>query len=206
MPQGERRDIVLRWGGKAGARQEIAFSGTRASLGSKSCRGASAGILCCCGGGGGGHEGRQGIVLSRGIGGSLGLEELPQGERRETVLRRGGCGRRRRHDIVLGGGKGSSGPKSCRGASAGMLLCVGEERRGRQENVLGGRRGSAGSKSCRRAGAGRLFCVWGRRRRQEIVLRGRRGSSGLKKCRRASAGRLLCVGGGRRGGGGRKLF
>ena len=33
MPQGERRDIVLRWGGKAGARQEIAFSGTRASLG-----------------------------------------------------------------------------------------------------------------------------------------------------------------------------
>ena len=32
-----------------GARQEIAFSGTRASLGLKSCRGASAGIRFCVG-------------------------------------------------------------------------------------------------------------------------------------------------------------
>ena len=66
LPQGERRDIVLRGGGKEGARQEIAvlFSGARASLGSKSCRGASTGILFCWG-----EEGRQGIVLSRGMGG-----------------------------------------------------------------------------------------------------------------------------------------
>ena len=59
-------------------------------MGSKSCRGASAGIrFCVAGGGGGGHEGRQEIVLSRGME-EFGLEELPQGERRETILRGGG--------------------------------------------------------------------------------------------------------------------
>ena len=50
LPHGEHRDIVLPGEEKGeGARQEIAFSGTRASLGSKSCRGASAGIRFCVG-------------------------------------------------------------------------------------------------------------------------------------------------------------
>ena len=59
LPHGERRDIVLRGGGEKGARQEIAFSGTRASLGSKSCRGASAGRLFCAGRRGDGGGGRR---------------------------------------------------------------------------------------------------------------------------------------------------
>ena len=50
LPQGERRDIVLHGKCKQGARQAIAFSGTSASLGLKSCRGAGPGILFRTGG------------------------------------------------------------------------------------------------------------------------------------------------------------
>ena len=65
-----------------GARQDIACSGTRASLGSKSCRGASAGTLFCVGG-----MRAAGNCVEQGHMGEFGLAELPPGERRETVMR-----------------------------------------------------------------------------------------------------------------------
>ena len=65
--------------------------------------------------------------------GELGLEELPRGERRDTVLRgaRGmgevaGHGIERAHEEF--------GLESCcRRASAAILFCTGEQRRARQE-------------------------------------------------------------------------
>ena len=70
--------------------------------------------------------GKQGGDCSERENGEFRLEGLPQGQRRETVLRggmEGGGGRRR--DIALGGGRGSSGLKTYRRASAGRLFCVG---------------------------------------------------------------------------------
>ena len=54
----------------------------------------------------------------------FGLNEFPQGECREIVLR--GGRKAGGQEIVLGGRMGSSGSKSCRRASAGRLFCVGE--------------------------------------------------------------------------------
>ena len=54
-------------------------------------------------------------------GGGVGLEELPRGEHRDTVLLGGGGWQ----GIVLSRGMGGSlGSKSCRRASAGRLFCV----------------------------------------------------------------------------------
>ena len=184
------------------------MSGRMGSSGSKRHRRASTGRLFCVGEGGDGilfwagkgefgleelprGERRDNVV--RGCGeaagycserenGEFGLEELPQGERRDIVLR-GAGGRGRRQDIVLSGGRASSGSKNCRSASAGILFCVGKNRRGRRQDiVLSGREGSSGSKSCRRASAGRLFCA-GRRGMGEVAgdwCERENGDSGLK--------------------------
>ena len=84
LPQGECREIVLRGGRKAGG-QEIVLGGRMGSSGSKRHRRASTGRLFCVG------EGGDGILFWAGKG-EFGIEELPQGERRETVLRGGGMG------------------------------------------------------------------------------------------------------------------
>ena len=78
-----------------------------------------------CSAWGRGQGGGAGYCCER-ANGEFRLEGLPQGQRRETVLRggmEGGGGRRR--DIALGGGRGSSGLKTYRRASAGRLFCVG---------------------------------------------------------------------------------
>ena len=77
-----------------GRRQEIGLSGRRADSGSKTCRRASAGTWPRVGGAEAGEA--AGYCYER-ENGELGLEELPRGERRETVLRgaRGGGGGRR---------------------------------------------------------------------------------------------------------------
>ena len=84
--------------------------------------------------------------------GEFRLEELPQGPAPGHGYA-GVWGQA----IVVGGGRVSSDSKSCRGASAGTMLCAGAGRR--QDIVLSGRMGSSGSKSCRKASAGILFCV-----------------------------------------------
>ena len=106
-----------------------------------------------------GEDGAAGYRAEREKGQS-GPEELPQAERREMVLRGGGaepeaagyCSERER---------GGSGSKTCRGASAAGLFCVGVDKRGRLEIALGGKQASPCSKSCRRASAARLYCVGG---------------------------------------------
>ena len=52
LPHAEHRDIVLRGGGAEGRGGKLRVAGQRASLGSKSCCGASAGIRFCAGDGG----------------------------------------------------------------------------------------------------------------------------------------------------------
>ena len=69
--------------GEESTGQETALSGAMGSSGSKSCRRASAGRRFCVGEGG--------YCSGRGKG-ERGLEELPQGERREIVLRGDGGG------------------------------------------------------------------------------------------------------------------
>ena len=134
LPQGECREIVLRVGGQHGG-QEIALSGRTGSSGSKSCRRASAGRLFCVG------QGAAGYCSGRGRG-EFGLKELPQGERRETVLR-DGWGMGRRQEVGLSGRRANPGSKTYRRASTGRWFCVGEQRRGRwQDIVMGGRMGS----------------------------------------------------------------
>ena len=68
-----------------GGGREIVLSGRMGSSGSKRHRRASTGRLFCVG------EGGDGILFWAGKG-EFGIEELPQGERRETVLRGGGMG------------------------------------------------------------------------------------------------------------------
>ena len=67
----------------------------------------------------------QEIVVSGGIGG-FGLEWLPQGERRDTVLHRERQTNRARQAISFSGARASLGSKSCRGAGAGILFRAGE--------------------------------------------------------------------------------
>ena len=120
--------------------------------GSKSCRRASTSIVFCVGKDGRGK--RQDIILSGK--GELGLEYLPQGGHRGTVLRRGAG---RPHDIAVnvkrGGGVwlGELPQGECRDTA----LC-GEGWEGRQDMVLSGTMGSSGSKRCRKASAVALFC------------------------------------------------
>ena len=104
------------------------MSGRMGSSGSKRHRRASTGRLFCVG------EGGDGILFWAGKG-EFGIEELPQGERRETVLR-GGWGMGRRREIGLSGQRANSGSKTCRKASAGRLFCVGEQRRGRRQDIV----------------------------------------------------------------------
>ena len=134
--------------------QEIALSGRAGSSGSKTCRRASAGRLFCVVGGGGG--GRR---LFRAGEREFGLEQLPQGKRRETVLRgdlrkgeaAGNCSERE---------KGMGARRLAAGRAPGDGSAWGKRGQGgRQDIVLIARRGRSGSKSCRRASAGRLFCA-----------------------------------------------
>ena len=111
------------------------MSGRMGSSGSKRHRRASTGRLFCVG------EGGDGILFWAGKG-EFGIEELPQGERRETVLR-DGWGMGRRQEVGLSGRRANPGSKTYRRASTGRWFCVGEQRRGRwQDIVMGGRMGS----------------------------------------------------------------
>ena len=72
--------------------------------------------------------------------------------------------------------KGSSGPKSCRRASAGILFCVGEGRRGRwQEIALNGKREFGLEVLPQSEHRDIVLCVGKERkgRRQDMVLGGR---------------------------------
>ena len=159
LPQGECREIVLRVGGQHGG-QEIALSGRTGSSGSKSCRRASAGRLFCVG------QGAAGYCSGRGKG-ELGLEELPHGERRDTVLRGGewGDGGAARHwsergkgefrlgdlpqgerrEIVLRGGAGDGeAAEHCYERENGELGLEELPRGARRETVLRGAKGGGG--------------------------------------------------------------
>ena len=191
MPQGERRETVLH----VVRRQEIVLSGGKGSSGSTSSRRASAGKLFCAGGGKQGGRrlfwaGEWGVQARRAAAGpapgdcsawgsgaaagycsgwgkgAFGLEEFPQGERRETVLR-GGWGDGERQEIGLSGRRANSGSETCRRASAGILFCVGEQRRG----------GAAGY--CYEREIGELGLEeLPRGERRETVLRGAKGGGG----------------------------
>ena len=135
------------------------FAGERGSSGSKNCRRAGIGRLLCTGEE---RKGRRQAIVLNGRMGDCGLEELPQGERRDTVLRGGaegrgvGMGGGGRQEIVLSGRNGDFGLEAlplswrkgvrCRRLAAerapGYCSALGKERKGRrQEMVLSGRGG-----------------------------------------------------------------
>ena len=89
----------------------------------------------------------------------MGLEELPRGERRETVMR-GARGWRRWQEIVLSGCIGEFGFEQLpHGERRGIVVRGGGEEAARHEIAFSGTRASLGSESCRGASAGILFCV-----------------------------------------------
>ena len=158
MPQGERRETVLH----VVRRQGIVLSGGRGSSGSTSCRRVSAEKLFCVGKGAGGGAG----YCCERANGEFRLEGLPQGQRRETVLRGGGGGRAAGY--CSGRGKGEFGLEELpQGERRETVLRMGAGIWGmgrRQEIGLSGRRANSGSETCRRASAGTLFCVGEQRR------------------------------------------
>ena len=146
LPQGECREIVYLGGESRG---EIVLSGRMGSSGSKRHRRASTGRLFCVG------EGGDGILFWAGKG-EFGIEELPQGERRETVLRGGGMGDGEAAGDWSEREKGEFGLGDLpQGERREIVLHVVR----RQGIVLSGGRGSSGSTSCRRVSAEKLFCV-----------------------------------------------
>ena len=192
LPQGECREIVYLGGESRG---EIVLSGRMGSSGSKGCRRASAGRLCYVGGWRG-AAGGGGILLWAGEG-ERGLEELPQGARRDIVLHGGwgdgeaaghwserekgkfGLGdlpQGERREIALrGGAEDGEAARYCYERGTRELGLEELPRGERRETVLRGARGDGG-------GGGRL------------LLSGSMGSSGSDRCRRASAAILFCAG------------
>ena len=148
LPRGERRDTVLRVGGHEGRHAIVLSRGIRGVWARRAAAGRVPGD--CSAWGDRGVKvflaGARGFRARRDAAGrapgdcsacgeapgdcsergqrKFGLNEFPQGECREIVLR--GGRKAGGQEIVLGGRMGSSGSKSCRRASAGRLFCVGE--------------------------------------------------------------------------------
>ena len=206
-------------GGGQGWHELVLSTGIKGSLGSKSCRRASAGRLFCVGGWEGGMNlfwagAREFRALRNAAGRAPGdcsacreapgdCSERGQGVQAQQVSARrvpancSALGRTAGGRTLLWAGEwGVQAGRAAAGPGLGDGSAWGMGMGGRRRDIVLGRgRRSSGSKNCRRAGD----LGGGGGERQEIGLSGRKANSGSETRRRASAGILFALGEQRQG-------